>query len=88
MADEMEQEKNEAENEDIAEDIESLRQIMDNLIRVSFKQEENLKVTFSTHSKSAQITDVIRTQKEISDYMKMIEDSLTTLAKRQISVQP
>jgi len=88
MADEMEQEKNEAENEDIAEDIESLRQIMDNLIRVSFKQEENLKVTFSTHSKSAQITDVIRTQKEISDYMKMIEDSLTTLAKRQTSVQP
>lgn len=88
MADDMEQEKNEAENEDIAEDIESLRQIMDNLIRVSFKQEENLKVTFSTHSKSAQITDVIRTQKEISDYMKMIEDSLTTLAKRQTSVRP
>lgn len=88
MADEMEQEKNESENEDIAEDIESLRQIMDNLIRVSFKQEENLKITFSTHSKSVQITDVIRTQKEISDYMKMIEDSLTTLAKRQTSVRP
>ena len=88
MADDMEQEKNEAENEDIAEDIESLRQIMDNLIRVSFKQEENLKVTFSTHAKSVQITDVIRNQKEITDYMKMIEDSLTALAKRQTSVRP
>lgn len=88
MADEMEQEKNEAENEDIGEDIESLRQIMDNLIQVSFKQEANLKRTFTAQSRSAQITDIVRTQKEISDYMRMIEDSLNTLAKRQTSVQP
>lgn len=88
LADEMEQEKNEAENEDIGEDIESLRQIMDNLIRVSFKQEENLKRTFSAQAKSSQITDITRSQKEILDYMKMIEDSLNVLAKRQTSVKP
>lgn len=88
LADELEQEKNEAENEDIGEDIESLRQIMDNLIRVSFKQEDNLKQTFSLNPKSPRVTEVIRTQKEISDYIKMIDDSLSSLAKRQTSIKP
>jgi hypothetical protein len=88
MADEMEQEKNEEENEDIAEDIESLRQIMDNLMKISFKQEENLKKTLVTSSKSIAVTDIIKTQKEINDYIHMIEDSLSALAKRQTSVKP
>ena len=88
LADELEQEKNEAENEDIGEDIEALRQIMDNLIRVSFKHEDNLKNTFSINPKSPKVTEVIRTQKEISDYMKMIDDSLSNLAKRQTSIKP
>lgn len=88
LADDLEQEKNEAENEDISEDIEMLRQIMDNLISVSFKQEDNLKLTFSVNPKSPGVTDLIRSQKEINDYMKMIDDSLSTLAKRQLSVKP
>lgn len=88
LADELEQEKNEAENEDISEDIESLRQIMDNLMRVSFKQEDILKRALTTNAKSPTVTEIIRTQKEINDYMKMIDDSLSSLAKRQTSVKP
>jgi len=88
LADQLEQEKNEAENEDISEDIETLRQIMDNLMRVSFKQEDNLKRVLSTNAKSPTVTEIVRTQKEISDYMKMIDDSLSSLAKRQTSVKP
>ncbi len=88
MADEMEQEKNQQENEDIAEDIESLRQIMDNLMKVSFMQENVLKKTQSTSPKSPQVSDIVRNQKEINDYIKMIEDSLSALAKRQTSVKP
>ncbi len=88
MADEMEQETNQQENEDIAEDIESLRQIMDNLMKVSFMQENVLKKTQSTSPKSPQVSDIVRNQKEINDYIKMIEDSLSALAKRQTSVQP
>ena len=88
LADELEQEKNEAENEDIGEDIESLRQIMDNLMRVSFQQEDVLKRAITTNAKSPTVTEIVRTQKEINDYMKMIDDSLSSLAKRQTSVKP
>ncbi|MDR2971201.1 MAG: hypothetical protein LBU83_04645 [Bacteroidales bacterium] len=88
MADEMEQEKNEAEAEDIAEDIETLRQILDNLIRTSFKQEDVMLAVKKAGAKSPLLTDLMREQSNIQDYMRMIDDSLTQLAKRQPMVEP
>jgi hypothetical protein len=88
MADEMQQEKNEAEAEDIAEDIETLRQILENLIRVSFKQENVMQTVRKIGAKSPLLTDQMREQSNIRDYMRMIEDSLTQLAKRQPMVEP
>ena len=88
MADEMQQEKDEAEAEDIAEDIEALRQILDNLIRVSFKQEDVMQAVKRGGAKSPLFTDYIREQSNIQDYMRMIDDSLFNLAKRQPMVEP
>ncbi|MCL2247152.1 MAG: hypothetical protein FWC10_08615, partial [Lentimicrobiaceae bacterium] len=88
MADEMEQEKNEAEAEDISEDIETLRQILDNLIRVSFMQEDVMLAVKKAGSKSPLLTDYMRDQNNIQDYMRMIDDSLAQLAKRQPMVEP
>ncbi|MCL1850804.1 MAG: hypothetical protein FWF70_05310 [Bacteroidetes bacterium] len=87
MADEMEQEMNEAEAEDIAEDIEALRQILENLIRVSFKQEEVMIAVKKVGARSPLLTDYMRDQSNIQDYMRMIDDSLTQLAKRQPMVE-
>ena len=88
MADEMEQEKNEAEAEDIAEDIATLRQILDNLVRVSFMQENVMLAVKKAGAKSPALTDYMRNQSNIQDYMRMIDDSLTQLAKRQPMVEP
>ena len=88
MADELEQEMNEAEAEDIAEDIETLRQILDNLIRTSFKQEDVMLAVKKVGAKSPLLTDYIREQNNIQDYMRMIDDSLSQLAKRQPMVEP
>ncbi|HNY62643.1 MAG TPA: hypothetical protein PLH70_02630 [Bacteroidales bacterium] len=88
LADDLEQEKNEAENEDLAEDIETLRLILNNLLRVSFKQENNIKLIQSINARSPLITDASRAQKEILDYMSLIGDSLSQLAKRQTAVKP
>jgi len=88
MADEMQQEKDEAEAEDIAEDIETLRQILNNLIRVSFKQEDVMQAVKRAGAKSPLLTDYIREQSNIQDYMRMIDDSLTNLARRQPMVEP
>ncbi len=88
LADKMEQEKNEEENEDIAEDIESLRQILDNLIQTSIKQEQVMGRLKGMGAKSPELNDAIQAQFNIQDYMRLIDDSLTTLARRQPSVQP
>jgi len=88
MADEMQQEKDEAEAEDIAEDIETLRQILNNLIRVSFKQEDVMQAVKRAGAKSPLLSDYIREQANIQDYMRMIDDSLTNLARRQPMVEP
>jgi len=88
MADSMQLEKEEAEEEDLAEDIATLRQILENLIRVSFKQEDVMQNVKKAGTKSPLFTDYIREQSNIQDYMRMIDDSLTQLAKRQPMVEP
>mgnify|MGYP003396800389 FL=1 len=87
MADEMEQQQNENELEEITEDIEMLRQIMDNLVKVSFKQESNMQNYSKTNSRSSSLNDFIKEQKNIQDLMKLIDDSLNTLARRQVEIQ-
>jgi len=88
MADSLQMEKEEAEEEDLAEDIETLRQILDNLIRVSFKQEDVMQLVRKAGAKSPLLTEYIREQANIQDYMRMIDDSLTQLARRQPMVEP
>jgi hypothetical protein len=88
MADSLQKEKYDAEEEDLAEDIETLRQILDNLVRVSFKQEDVMLAVKKVGGKSPLLTDYMREQTNIQDYMRMIEDSLANLAKRQPMVEP
>ena len=88
MASDLQTEKDEAEEEDLAEDIETLRQILDNLIRVSFMQEDVMLAVKKVGAKSPLLTDYMRDQSNIQDYMRMIDDSLTNLAKRQPMVEP
>ena len=87
LADEMEQEMNEAEAEDITEDIETLRQILDNLVHVSFLQEDVILAVKQAGAQSPLLTDYMRNQSNIQDYMRMIDDSLTQLAKRQPMIE-
>jgi len=88
MADGLQKEKEEAEEEDLAEDIETLRQILENLIRTSFKQEDVMLAVKKAGDKSPLLTDYMRDQSNIQDYMRMIDDSLTQLARRQPMVEP
>ena len=88
MAAGLQKEKEEAEEEDLAEDIETLRQILENLIRVSFKQEAVMQAVRKGGDKSPQYNEFMREQNNIQDYMRMIEDSLNQLARRQPMVEP
>ena len=88
MADQMEQDFNESELESITEDIATIRQILDNLVKISFDQEDILKKSQKMSSYSSLMSDVIRKQFEVKQSMKHIEDSLSALARRQAAVKP
>ena len=88
MAEQMEQDFNESELESITEDIATLRQILDNLVKVSFDQEDIMKRSQKMSAYSSTVSDVMRKQFDVKQNMKHIEDSLNALARRQAAVKP
>lgn len=88
MADQLNKDFNESELEQVSEDIETLRQILDNLVKISFNQEEVLDLSKKTNAKSALVSDIMVKQNKVKNDMKLIEDSLNNLARRQLAVKP
>ncbi len=88
LADQMENDKLDSDEENISEDIETLRQILHNLVLISFNQEDNMSSLQGTNIRSSQLSEIIRDQFTIKEHMRLIEDSLSALARRQTSVKP
>lgn len=75
------------ENEDTSEDEQALRQILENLLSVSFTQEALMNNVKSVDRMNPQYLKMVQEQKKIKDDAKMIEDSLFALSKRQPKIQ-
>jgi len=74
--------------ETLAEDIDNLKMILKNLIRLSFFQEDILESTKSINRHDPSYRDILSNQKRLMQRFKVIEDSLHALSKRQIIVEP
>ncbi len=78
-----------AENEEQqGEDMEKTRAILENLLRVSFDQEELMNRTRNINRNDPKYLTIMQQQNDLKDDMSMIEDSLYALAKRQIMIKP
>lgn len=80
MQKKMEQEENE-------EDIDALREILENLIQLSFDQEALMKQLNTTQINNPQYVKIAQVQKKLKDDAKIIEDSLFALSKRQPKIE-
>jgi hypothetical protein len=72
---------------ELGEDIYTLREILENLLQVSFDQEglmDGLKVV---NRNDPVYNRIVQDQKKLRDDLLMIEDSLTALGKRQIAIK-
>ncbi|MEZ5198245.1 MAG: hypothetical protein R2764_18205 [Bacteroidales bacterium] len=74
--------------EGMAEDIDALRDILENLIQLSFSQEELINKVSSINLNDPNYTNLAQDQKKIKDDMGIVEDSLVALSKRQIMIEP
>lgn len=69
------------------EDMETLRQILENLIALSFDQEHLLSAIVETHINSPLYTQHMHQQKKLVNDAQIIEDSLFALSKRQPQIE-
>ena len=69
------------------ENIETLREILDNLIILSFSQEKLIEKTQKTKVTSSEFIALVRQQQKLVLDSKIIEDSLFALSKRAVKIQ-
>jgi len=75
------------EEEGMEEDIGKLREILENLLQMSFNQEKLMKQLQKTPASNPLYVTITAEQKKIKDDAKMIEDSLFALSKRVAQIQ-
>jgi len=75
-------------NEGMEEDIETLRGILENLIQLSFNQEDLIHKVNNMNLSDPKYNELSQEQKNIKDDLQIVEDSLFALSKRQIMIEP
>lgn len=74
--------------EQMGEDINTLREILENLIQISFDQEDLMAEYREINTNDPKYTGTINDQQDLKDNMQVVADSLRALAKRQIMIKP
>ena len=75
-----------AEQQDLAEDAEQVRQLLKNLVQLSFNQEELISDLNSIYIQDPKYQTIITRQNRVKDDFRNVEDSLRSMARRQIQV--
>jgi len=75
-----------AEQQDLAEDAEEVRQLLKNLVRLSFNQEELIGDLGTIYIQDPRYQSIIARQNRIKDDFRSVEDSLRSMARRQMTV--
>jgi hypothetical protein len=78
----------EMEQEGEGEDMEAMRQILDNLVKISFDQEAVMKQLDVVSTTNPKYLQIIQKQKNLNDDLKIVADSLYALSKRQAAIEP
>ena len=69
------------------EDIKALRQLLENLVAISFTQEELLETFAKTEINTPRYVEEVQRQFKIKDDFRIVEDSLKALASRVVQIE-
>lgn len=87
MAQQMQQMQQSMESQQMSENIEDLRAILENLIRLSYNQEDVMKEFKKVAQSDPKFVQLSQQQIKLKDDSKIIEDSLYALSKRVFQIQ-
>ncbi len=88
LADQLESAMNDSELEQESEDARTIRVLLENLIRLSFEQEELISQTRIISKIDPKYLENLNKQKSFASRLQIIEDSLRTIGRRQVIVRP
>lgn len=87
MAEDMAMEMEAGEQEQMEEDMEALRQLLENLVTLSFDQEDLMAHVKGTDVNTPRYVDLTQVQYKLKDDFKLVEDSLHALSKRVFQIE-
>ncbi len=87
MAQKMKNDLDKMQMDQNAEDIQMIRQLLENLVKLSFDQEKLIKELKETETESPKYIQIMQKQFDLRDDAKLIADSLQSLGKRQFQIQ-
>lgn len=86
-ANKMRQQMQESEMQQQEEDIKAMRQLLENLMTVSFDQESLMKEVNGVIINTPRYVELVQEQYKLKDDFKIVEDSLQALAKRVFQIE-
>ncbi len=87
MAQQMQEAMDSGEQEQMEEDMAALRQLLENLVTLSFDQEMLINSFSKSRINTPKYVSLIQDQFKISDDFKIVEDSLQALSKRVFQIE-
>lgn len=87
MAAGMEQQMMSGESEQMKEDIKTLRQLLENLVNISFDQENLVNDVNRTVINTPKYVTLLQQQMKLKDDFKVVQDTLIALSKRQAQLE-
>ena len=86
LSEQLAESEQDMEQQDMAEDAELIRQLLKNLVQLSYNQESLISKSRTTFIQDPQYQSIIVSQNKIKDDFRGVEDSLRSIAKRQMTV--
>ena len=74
-------------NEQLGEDIKMVRKLLEDLVDISFDQEDMIDKTININKMDPRFNRILSDQKKINDDLRLVEDSLNAIARRQLAIQ-
>ena len=87
MASDMQMEMEAGEMEQLEEDMAALRQLLENLMTISFDQEDLIDNFSTTRVTTPHYVDLVQDQYKLKDDFQLVEDSLQALSKRVFQIE-
>lgn len=87
MANNMQMQMQQGEMEQMQEDMAALRQLLENLVGLSFDQEDLIKEFDKASINTPRYVELVQEQNKIKDDFRLVEDSLQALSKRLFQIE-